>query len=79
MTLSDRGYTVGCIRPMGVELDPAKAMLDVIHPSSPTDIVNATKYGLRMGESSVPCTVECLKIVARASNTTIVFVFPAES
>lgn len=38
---------------MGVELGPMKAMLDVIHPSSPTDIVNATRYGLRMGESSI--------------------------
>jgi nucleoside phosphorylase len=36
MPLSHRDYTVGCVCPMGVELAPVKAMLDVIHPSLPT-------------------------------------------
>src|SRR5579859_1003670 len=36
MPLSYRDYTVGCICPMGVELAPVKAMLDVIHPGLPT-------------------------------------------
>ena len=36
MPLPHRDYTIACICPMGVELAPAKAMLDQLHLSLPT-------------------------------------------
>ncbi|KAK6527688.1 hypothetical protein TWF694_004669 [Orbilia ellipsospora] len=55
--LTHDDYTVACICPMGIELAPVRAMLDIVHPALPTKRdVNSYTLG-RMGVHNVVIAV----------------------